>query len=58
MLRMYIKCIFTKCFDETCTVHPKSKQEEFYMGSNTENVINTLFNTLLQSFQRIQETSN
>ena len=57
MLRMYIKCIFTKFFDETCTIHPKSKQVEFYMGSNTENVINTLFNTLLQSFQRIQETS-
>ena len=36
----------------------KSKQVEFYMGSDTENVINTLFNTLLQNFQRIQETSN
>ena len=28
------------------------------MASNTENVIDTLFNTLLQNFQRIQETSN
>ena len=28
------------------------------MGSDTENVINTLFNTLLQNFQRIQEISN
>ena len=28
------------------------------MSSDTENVIDTLFNTLLQSFQRIQETSN
>ena len=28
------------------------------MGSDTENVIDTLFNTLLQNFQRIQETSN
>ena len=28
------------------------------MGSNTENVIDTLFNTLLQNFQLIQETSN
>ena len=37
---------------------PKSKQVEFYMGSDTENVINTLFNTLLQNFQRMQETSN
>ena len=58
MLRMYIKCISTKSFDETRTMHPKSKQVEFYMGSDTENVINTLFNTLLQNFQRIQETSN
>ena len=28
------------------------------MGSDTENVIDTHFNTLLQNFQRIQETSN
>ena len=28
------------------------------MGSDTENVIDTLFDTLLQNFQRIQETSN
>ena len=58
MLRMYIKCISTKSFDETRTLHPKRKQVEFYMGSDTENVINTLFNKLLQNFQRIQETSN
>ena len=28
------------------------------MGSDTKNVIDTHFNTLLQNFQRIQETSN
>ena len=28
------------------------------MSSDTENVINTLFDTLLQNFQRIHETSN
>ena len=28
------------------------------MGTNTENIIDTLFNTLLQNFQRIQEKSN
>ena len=28
------------------------------MGTDTENVINILFNTLLQNFQRMQETSN
>ena len=58
MLRMYIRCISTKSFIETCTMHPKSKQVEFYMGSDTENVIDTLFNTLLQNFQLTQETSN
>ena len=55
---MYIKCIFTKSFNETRTMRPKSKQVEFYIGSDTENVINTLINILLQNFQRIQETSN
>ena len=52
MLRMYIKCISTKSFDETRTMHPKSKEVEFYMGSDTENVFNTLFNTPLQKFSR------
>ena len=39
-------------------MHPKSRQVEVYMGSDTENVIDTLFNILLQNFQHIQETSN
>ena len=58
MLRMHIKCISTKSFIETRTMHPKSRQEEVYMGSDTKNVINTLFNILLQNFQLIQKTSN
>ena len=55
---MYIKCISTKSFNEICTTHPKSRQVEVCKGTNTEDVIDTLFNTLLQNFQRIQETSN
>ena len=39
-------------------MHPKSRQVEVYMGNNTEKVIDTLFNTLLQNFLLIQETSN
>ena len=54
MLRMYINCISTKSFNGTHTMHPKSKQVEVYMGSDAESVINTL----LQNFHRIQETSN
>ena len=36
ILRMYIKCISAKSFDETRTMPPKSRQVEFYMGSHTE----------------------
>ena len=56
MLRMYIECISTKRFNETCTIHPNIEQVEICVGIDTENVIDTLFNTLLQTFQRIQET--
>ena len=58
MLRMRIKCISTKRFIEARTMHPKSRQVNVYMCSDTENVIDTLFNTLLQNFHHIQETSN
>ena len=58
MLRMHIKCISTKRFIETRNMHLKSKQVEVYIGSDTENVIDTLFNTLLQNVWLIQETSN
>ena len=58
MLIMYIKYISTKTFNETRTMHPKSRQVEVYIGSDTEYVIDTLFNTHLQNFQLIQETSN
>ena len=56
MLRMHVKCISTKSFIETLTIHPKSRQVEVCMGSNTENVVDTLFNTFLQNFQNKQET--
>ena len=58
MLRMHIKCISTKRFIETRNMHLKSKQVEVYIGSDNENVIDTLFNTLLQNVWLIQETSN
>ena len=51
-------CISTKCFEQTRTIYKKSEPIEIFMGSNTEDVIDELFNTLLQRFQRAQETSN
>ena len=50
-LSIIISCISTKRFNVKRTMHSKSKAVEVFMGSDTENVIDTLFNTLLQNFQ-------
>ena len=55
---MIINCISTRRFKDKRTIHSKSEAVEVYMGSDTQNVINTIFNTLLQNFQRTQELSN
>ena len=52
-----ISCISTKSFNEKRSMLSKSEALEVYMGSDTENIIDTLFNTLLQNFQSAQETS-
>ena len=39
-------------------MHPKSEQVQIFMGSGSENIIDALFNTLLQRFQKSHETSN
>ena len=51
-------CISTKSFEETRTIYTKSEPVEIFMGSKTKDVIDNLFNTLLQRFQYAQETSN
>ena len=55
---MQNSCIFTESFEENCTIYTNSEPLEIFMGSDTENVIDKPFNTLLQRFQRAQETSN
>ena len=50
-LTMQNSCISTKNFEEFRTMYTKSKPIENFMGSDTENVIDTLSNTLLQRFQ-------
>ena len=46
-LSIIISCISTKRFNEKRTMHSKTKAVEVFMGSDTVNVIDTLFNTLL-----------
>ena len=56
-LTMQNSCISTKSFEETWTIYTKSEALEVFMGSNTD-VIDKIFNTLLQIFQHAQEISN
>ena len=57
-LRKQNSCISTKSFEETCTIYTKSEALEIFMGSDTNDIIDRRFSTLLQRFQRAQETSN
>ena len=50
--------ICDKNFEDTRTIYSASKPVEICMGSNKENVIDTLFNTILNRIQQAIETSN
>ena len=50
--------ISLKKFEETRTIYSASQPVEIFMAIDTEDVIDTLFNTILQRFQQAQETSN
>ena len=50
--------ISDKDFEDTWTIYSASKPVEIYMGSDTENDIYMLFNTILERTQKSIETSN
>ena len=50
-LTMQNSCISTRSFEETRTIYTKSEPVEIYMGSDTKDVIDKLFNILSQRFQ-------
>ena len=52
-LTMQISCTSTKIFKDKHTMHPKSEPVEIFMGSKTIDIIDKLFNTLLQRFQKL-----
>ena len=47
-----------KNFEDTRTIYSASKPIDIYMGSDIENAIDTLFNTILERIQQAIETSN
>ena len=48
--------ISVKDFEDTRTIYSASKPVEIFMGSDTENIIDTLFNTILNRIQQAVET--
>ena len=57
-LVMQNNCIYSKSFEDTRTIYSASKSVEVFMGSNTDNIIDKIFDTILQRFQEAQETSH
>ena len=45
-------------FEDTRIIYSASKPVETFMGSNAENVIDTIFDTILNRIQQAMETSN
>ena len=56
-LTMQNHCISAKNFEDTCTIYTKSEPVEIFMGSDTNDVIDRLFNTTLKRFQQGIKTS-
>ena len=50
--------ISAKNFEDAQTIFSASKPEEVFMGSDTENIIDTLFDRILNTIQEAMETSN
>ena len=48
---MAINFISSKGSDETCTMHTKSDNIEIMMGSETNEIVKELFESLLQRYQ-------
>ena len=57
-LVMQNDCISSKDFEGTRTTYSSIKLIKIFMGSNTNDTIDKIFDTLLQIFQEAMETSN
>ena len=50
--------ISDKDFEDTCAIYSVSRPVEIFMGSDTENAIDTLVNTILDRIQQAIDTWN
>ena len=56
-IKMPIKFISSKNFEETRTVHSVSNNVEIMMGSETDDISEGLFESVLQRYQKAKEES-
>ena len=56
-LVMLNRCVSCKNFEETRSAYSASYNIETFMGSDADEVIDRLFDTLLQKYQEARETS-
>ena len=56
-LTIAINFIFSKGSDDICTIHSKSDKIEIMIGNETNEIIEELFDTLLQRYQEGLEES-
>ena len=57
-LVMLNNCISSKDFEETRSIYSVSNPINIFMGSDTEDIIDKPFDTILQKFQKAREISN
>ena len=57
-LVMLNNCISSEHFEETRSIYSASNNIEIFMGRDTDDIIDKLFDTILQRFQEAKETSN
>ena len=55
---MLNNCVSSKRFEETRLIYSPSNNVKILMGSETDDIIDELFESLLQRFQEARETLN
>ena len=56
-LIMLNRCVSSSDFEETRTIYSASNNTETFMGSDTDEIIYKVFDTILQRFQEAREIS-
>ena len=53
---MLNNCICSKNFEETCSIYSASNNIELFMGSDTDDIIDKLFDTISRYYYKISRS--